>query len=56
MSLRTNMKHIKTAMYAMAYGGTKRHTKRILTRHRKMTARQAASAIKWAEFTLYSNR
>ena len=56
MSLRTNMKHIKTAMYAMAYGATKRHTKRILTRHRKMTARQAASAVKQAEFELYSYR
>lgn len=54
MSLRTNMKHIKTAMYTMAYGATKRQTKRIITRHRKMTARQAASAVKWAEFMLYS--
>lgn len=56
MLLRTNMKHIKTAMYAMAYGATKRRAKRILTRHRKMTARQAASAVKWAEFMLHSYR
>lgn len=54
MSPRTNTKHIKTALYAMAYGATKRKTKRILTRNRKMAARQAASAVKWAEFTLYS--
>lgn len=54
MLQRTNMKHIKTALYAMAYGATKRQTKRILTRHRKMTARQAASAVKWARLTLLS--
>ncbi|CAK6604195.1 hypothetical protein EMP27_17 [Klebsiella phage vB_KpnP_Emp27] len=53
--LRTNSKHVKTALYAMAYGASKRKVKRILTRHRKMTARQAASAVKWAEFTLYSS-
>ena len=56
MSLRTDMKHVKAALHLMAYGATKMYTKRILTRCRKMTARQAASAVKWAEFTLYSNR
>ena len=56
MSLHTNMKHVKSALHVMAYGGTKLYTKRLLTRCRKMTARQAASAVKWAEFTLYSYR
>lgn len=56
MSLRTNLKHVKAALYLMTYGATKRRTKRMLTGHRKMTARQAASAVKWAEFTLHSYR
>lgn len=54
MSQRTKMKHIKMALYAMAYGATGRKTKRILTKHRKMTARQAAGAVKWARLTLLS--
>ena len=53
--LRTNSKHIRTALHMMAYGASKRKTKRILTRNRKMAARQVASAVKLAEFTLYSN-
>ena len=56
MSLRTDTKHIRAALHVMAYGATKVYTKRILTRCRKMTARQAASAVKWAEFTLCSYR
>ncbi|UXD79286.1 hypothetical protein GJJPMMHO_00060 [Klebsiella phage 150009] len=54
MSQRIDMKHIRTALYAMAYGASDVYTKRLLTRRRKMTARQAAVAVKWARLTLLS--
>lgn len=54
MLQRTRWKHVKQALYMMAYGASKRKAKRVIMRGRKMTARQAASAIKWAEFTLAS--
>lgn len=54
MSLRIDMKHIRTALHVMAYGASDVYTKRLLTRCRKMTARQAAVAVKWARITLLS--
>ncbi|QFR42350.1 hypothetical protein [Pantoea phage vB_PagP-SK1] len=54
MLQRTRWKHVKQALYMMAYGASKRKAKRVLKRGRKVTARQAASAVKWAEFTLAS--
>lgn len=47
MSQRIDMKHIRTALHVMAYGASDVYTKRLLTRCRKMTARQAAVAVKW---------
>nr|CAK6603795.1 unknown function [Klebsiella phage vB_Kpn_K43PH164C1] len=54
MSQRIDIRHIRTAQMAMAYGTSDALTKRILTKHRKMTARQAAGAVKWARLTLLS--
>ncbi|WWT40757.1 hypothetical protein [Klebsiella phage 175003] len=54
MSQRTDLKHIRAALHVMAYGASDELTKRILTKHRKMTARQAAGAVKWARLTLLS--
>ncbi|AUV61468.1 hypothetical protein HOS61_gp03 [Klebsiella phage SH-Kp 152410] len=54
MSLRIDTRHIRAAQLAMAYGASDALTKRILTKHRKMTARQAACAVKWARLTLLS--
>lgn len=54
MSQRTDMKHIRAALHVMAYGASVALTKRILTKHRRMTARQAAGAVKWARLTLLS--
>lgn len=54
MSLRIDTRHIRAAQLVMAYGASDALTKRILTKHRKMTARQAACAVKWARLTLLS--
>lgn len=54
MSLRINTRHIRAAQMVMAYGASDETAKRILTRRRKMTARQAAVAVKWARLTLLS--
>lgn len=54
MSQRIDMKQIRAAQLVMAYGASDKTTKRILTKHRKMTARQAAVAVKWARLTLLS--
>lgn len=54
MSQRIDMKHIRTALHVMTYGASDVYTKRLLTRCRKMTARQAAVAVKWARLTLLS--
>lgn len=54
MSQRIDIRHIRTAQMVMAYGTSDALTKRILTKHRKMTARQAAVAVKWARLTLLS--
>ncbi|CAF0682964.1 hypothetical protein JJAMBB_00004 [Klebsiella phage TUN1] len=56
MSQRTDLKHIRAALHVMAYGASEALTKRILTNRRKMTARQAAAAIKWARLTLLSRQ
>lgn len=54
MLQRIDMKQIRAAQLVMAYGASDKTTKRILTKHRKMTARQAAAAVKWARLTLLS--
>ncbi|QEG09951.1 hypothetical protein KMI2_21 [Klebsiella phage KMI2] len=54
MSQRIDMKQIRAAQLVMAYGASGKTTKRILTKHHKMTARQAAAAVKWARLTLLS--
>lgn len=54
MSLRIDTRHIRAAQRVMAYGTSDAQTKRILTNHRKMAARQAAAAVKWARLTLLS--
>lgn len=55
MSQRIDMKQIRAAQLVMAYGASDKTTKRILTKHRKMVARQAAAAaVKWARLTLLS--
>ncbi|QNN97278.1 hypothetical protein [Klebsiella phage NL_ZS_1] len=54
MLQRTDLKHIRAAQLVMAYGASDALTKRILTKHRKMTERQAAAAVKWARLTLLS--
>ncbi|QOV06798.1 hypothetical protein RCIP0028_00008 [Klebsiella phage RCIP0028] len=54
MSLRIDARHIRAAQVVMAYGTSDALTKRILTKHRRMTARQAAGAVKWARLTLLS--
>ena len=54
MSQHTDMRHIRAALHVMAYGASDALTKRILTKHRKMNARQAAAAAKWARLTLLS--
>lgn len=54
MLLRIDTRHIRAAQLVMAYGASDVLTKRILMEHRKMTARQAAVAVKWARLTLLS--
>lgn len=54
MSQRIDTRYIRAAQMVMAYGASDALTKRILTKHRKMTARQAAGAVKWARLTLLS--
>lgn len=54
MSQRTDMKHIRAALHVMAYGASDELTKRILTKHRKMTALLLMLAVKWARLTLLS--
>lgn len=54
MSQRIDIRHIRAAQMVMAYGASDKTAKRILTKHRKMTARQAAVAVKWARLTLLS--
>lgn len=54
MSLRTDTKQVRAAQLVMAYGASDAQTKRILMNRRKMTARQAAAAVKWARLTLLS--
>ncbi|CAK6596288.1 unknown function [Klebsiella phage vB_Ko_K74PH129C2] len=49
MSLRIDTRHIKAAQLVMAYGTSDALTKCILTKRRKMTARQAACAVKWPD-------
>ncbi|AEJ81472.1 gp0.65 [Erwinia phage vB_EamP-L1] len=39
MLQRTEWKHVKQALYMMAYGASKRKAKRVIMKGRKMTAR-----------------
>lgn len=54
MQERIDLKNIRAAQLVMAYGASDALTKRTLTKHRKMTARQAAAAVKWARLTMLS--
>lgn len=54
MSQRIDVRHIRAAQMVMVYGASDKTAKRILMRRRKMTARQAAVAVKWARLILLS--
>lgn len=55
MLQRTEWKHVKYAVHAMAYGASHSYTRHKLMHLYRLPARKAASAIKWAEFILYTS-